>query len=347
MGALRSIGSAASIHTRPDRRRWPALLMALPLVATACGGDDAGNVATQPLAQTADPGPDDPDLSPEVPGNGEPEPDDPVGAPEAARGGVELLGWVEAPYERSGFDDHSPGMAAGTRLIALRFRLCGWEIDGVARPNPNVLTVADADGVPLLEPLQQISQPLVSPELLRTAPEPGECVEGWVQPVVPADATPQTALLSDVMGDEPIVWELGDPLDPLDLPVDGDTLAPGESWSVGSDARWIVDAVLIPDADDELAPTADAPDGSAWVVIDARYCAGSDPGSIVETLGLTVDGWVVRGRPRTVESAVAPTDEDCERRPQAIALPANGTVTSVTGTDGGGPWWLIPPLELG
>ena len=323
-------------YTSTQRRRrgthaaqWAAA--AAVLVAAACGNHDGEGGAV--------PSPDEP---PVVSTTGDSKPE----GSETGGFEIELVGWSIAPYP-DGAKSVAVGFG-GNDYVALHIRAC---LDDDADVMPHLLgvvTVGDADGEPFNTGNFQ-GAPVVSPAGFEP-PAPGECAEGWVYPAFEHGVQPVTAVWLDTAGTYGgnQSWPLGEPYPAGPLPLFGDVRAVGDTWEVADDASWTVHGVTIARPDDPLAPPRDLEPGMAWVVVDATYCPGSSPGTVHESLGVVVDGWAGRGTPRTVEEAIEPTSDDgCERRAVAVAMPAGMAITAVTGTDHTGPWWPIdPPVEV-
>ncbi len=267
---------------------------------------------------------------------------------DVAEGGldIELVGWSPPPYP-----DDAESVAVGfggSDYVAVHIRVCLGADADLAPHLVGLVTVGDTDGEPFNAGHFQ-GAPVASPSGFE-APAPGECSEGWVYPAFDAGLEPATAVWIDAEGTQGgnRSWPLGEPYPAGPLPLFGDVRAVGEAWDVADGASWTVHGVSIAGADDPLAPPRELDPGTAWVVIDAVYCAGSSPGTIHERLGVVIDGWAGRGTPRTVEAAIEPADGDgCEHRPVAVAMPIGMSVTAVTGTDHTGPWWQIePPVDI-
>lgn len=299
-------------------RQLAGIAAALALTVAACGRGGTG--------------PDD-DGSPIAAGEGD---------PSGLR--VELIGWSTAPYP----DDADVAVGfGGLDYVALHVQAC---LDVAAQISPEhirTITVGDAQGVPFNGGHWQGAS-VVSPARF-DPPGPGECTEGWVYPAFEPGLEPVTAVWLDVTkaygGDR--WWPLGEPYPTGPLPVFGDVLELGDAWEVVDGASWAVHGVRVAGPDDPVPP-GDLDADMAWVVVDAVYCEGRSPGTIHEALGVVVDGWAVRGRARTVEQAIEPTASDgCHHRPVAVRGPQGMSVTAVTGTDHGPPWWPIdPPVAI-
>lgn len=344
----------------PNRRARSRTLMALVavgLVLAACGGDD--DPATDTGAELEAP-PDDATASP----NGEEADAAGTDAPSATHDGslpgyqVEVLGWMPWPFADWPREAASQGVDADAPPWALRVSVCA---DADAAPDPGAETIfafADASGDFGTEFRSQTTSPIVSPVLM-TWPDPGACAEGWVQPNVPVglEAT-MASWYKDWDETLPrLDFELGDPYEPLDAPIDGDVLAPGQPHTVDANATWTVHGVTRLPAADPAAVVPEGsylnagqgydlpPEGFEWAAVDAEYCFGDQPDVISESLGLAIDGWATAvslqsdlniGPDHLYEPAA---DAPCRRGLWYAPVEPDATISAVTSTFGSGPWW--------
>jgi hypothetical protein len=274
---------------------------------------------------------------------------------------IELLGWSRWPFtgwpgegaRSSGVPDRVP--------VALRVEVCaGNDAEPLAVAGGLWFAVGGAAG-DLLDSEQMLaSKPLVSPALLDW-PDPGSCTEGWTQPMAPVSAEPSTAVWVDRLdeGLPVLVWDLGDPYEPAEHPTDGEVLVAGETLTLDAAATWTVFGVSrLPAADPDAVVPAEAyrnagqgfdlpPAGFEWAAIDAEYCYGSAPGTVYGNIGLVVDGWSTRVEATRRLNAgpdhvFRPVEETgCIRGLWYAPVAPDATVTGVSSSDGGGPWWLV------